>query len=29
MRILDRLPIYEEPTLIEVRGDVYQVWIRA
>src|SRR5262249_48946958 len=26
MRILDRLPIYEEPTLIEVRGDVYQVW---
>ena len=26
MKILDRLPIYEEPTLIEVRGDVYQVW---
>ncbi len=26
MKILDRLPIYEEPTLIEVRGEAYQVW---
>jgi hypothetical protein len=26
MRILDRLPIYEEPALIEVRDEVYQVW---
>ncbi len=26
MKILNRLPIYEEPTLIEVRGDAYQVW---
>jgi hypothetical protein len=26
MKILDRLPIYEEPALIEVRGEVYQVW---
>ncbi len=25
MKILDRLPIYEEPTLIEVRGEAYQV----
>jgi hypothetical protein len=26
MKILNRLPIYEEPTLIEVRGEAYQVW---
>ena len=26
MKILDRLPIYEEPTLIEVRGEADQVW---
>jgi hypothetical protein len=26
MRILDRLPIYEEPGLIDVRGEVFQVW---
>jgi hypothetical protein len=30
MKILDRLPIYDEPALIDVRGDLYQVWkIRA
>jgi hypothetical protein len=26
MKILDRLPIYSEPALIDVRGEVYQVW---
>jgi hypothetical protein len=26
MKILDRLPIYAEPVLIEVRDEVYQVW---
>ena len=26
MKILDRLPISDEPALIEVRGEVYQVW---
>jgi hypothetical protein len=26
MKILDRLPIYDQPTLIDVRGEVYQVW---
>jgi hypothetical protein len=26
MKILDRLPIYERPTLIDMRGEVYQVW---
>jgi hypothetical protein len=26
MKILNRLPIYEKPTLIEVRGEAYQVW---
>jgi len=26
MKILERLPIYDEATLIDVRGDVYQVW---
>ena len=26
MKVLDRLPIYNEPTLINVQGDVYQVW---
>ena len=26
MRILDRLPIYDEPALIDVHGDVHQVW---
>ncbi len=26
MKILDGLPIYQEPALIEVRGEVYQVW---
>jgi len=26
MKILDRLPIYDEPALIDVNGDVYQVW---
>jgi hypothetical protein len=26
MKILARLPIDEEPALIEVRGEVYQVW---
>src|SRR5262245_20933451 len=26
MKILDRLPIYEEPALIEVRDEVYQLW---
>lgn len=26
MKILDRLPIYDEPALIEVGSEVYQVW---
>jgi hypothetical protein len=26
MKILNRLPIYDEPALIDVRGEVYQVW---
>jgi hypothetical protein len=26
MRILDRLPIYDEPAIIRVQGDVVQVW---
>ena len=26
MKILDRLPIYDEPALIDVGGDVFQVW---
>jgi hypothetical protein len=26
MKILERLPIYDEATLIDVRGDSYQVW---
>jgi hypothetical protein len=26
MKILDRLPLYEEPTLIDLRGEVLQVW---
>ena len=26
MKILDRLPIFDEPALIHVHGDVYQVW---
>src|ERR1017187_5082257 len=26
MKILDRLPIYDEPTFIDAQGDVYQVW---
>jgi hypothetical protein len=26
MKILARLPIYDEPALIDVRGDVLQVW---
>ena len=26
MKILDRLPIYDEPSLIEVQSEVYQVW---
>jgi len=25
MKILERLPIYDEPTVIEVQGEVYQV----
>lgn len=26
MKLLDRLPIYERPALIDVQSDVYQVW---
>jgi hypothetical protein len=26
MKILERLPIDDEPTLILIRGDVYQLW---
>ena len=26
MKILDRLPIYDAPALIDVRGDILQVW---
>ena len=26
MKILDRLPIFDEPALIHVHGNVYQVW---
>jgi hypothetical protein len=26
MKILERLPIYDEPTLIDVQGEVYQIW---
>lgn len=26
MRILDRLPIYDEPTILQVQDDVLQVW---
>lgn len=26
MKILDRLPVYDEPSLIDVQGDVLQIW---
>src|SRR5947199_3992284 len=26
MKILERLPIYDEPTVLDVQGEVYQVW---